>query len=39
MKVHCIASGEYMPDKTDQLDTFENLAQVALRVKGGGIMT
>ncbi|KAM3415661.1 hypothetical protein BST61_g9180 [Cercospora zeina] len=39
MKVHCIASGEYMPDKTEQLDTFENLAQVALRVKGGGIMT
>ncbi|USW48428.1 Putative structural maintenance of chromosomes protein [Septoria linicola] len=35
MKVHCIASGEYMPDKNDQLDTFEAMAQVALRVKNG----
>lgn len=35
MKVHCIASGEYMPDKSDQLDTFENMAQLALNLKRG----
>lgn len=33
MKVHCIASGEYMPGKDDPLDTFEALAQTALAIK------
>ncbi|KAJ4297573.1 Structural maintenance of chromosomes protein 5 [Kalmusia sp. IMI 367209] len=32
MKVHCIASGEYMPDKHTNLD-FRSLAELALRVR------
>lgn len=33
MKVHCIASGEYMPEDHRQLD-FQMLANKALRVRG-----
>ncbi|CAI6261297.1 unnamed protein product [Periconia digitata] len=32
MKVHCIASGEHMPDQNTNLD-FQRLAKVALRVR------
>lgn len=32
MKVHCIASGEFMPDHTEQSDTFEALAEQALQL-------
>ena len=32
MKVHCIASGEHMPDQSVNLD-FQKLAKVALRVR------
>lgn len=35
MKVHCIASGEHMPDRHTKLD-FQALAELALRVKGQG---
>ena len=35
MKVHCIASGEYMPGDHRELD-FAMLAQRALAVRGGG---
>lgn len=34
MKVHCIASGEHMPDQKTNLD-FQSLARVALRVRKG----
>ncbi|KAF1962850.1 P-loop containing nucleoside triphosphate hydrolase protein [Byssothecium circinans] len=34
MKVHCIASGEHMPDQKTNLD-FQKLARVALRVRKG----
>lgn len=34
MKVHCIASGEYMPDQRTNLD-FQSLAKLALRVRKG----
>lgn len=33
MRVHCIASGEYMPGQDDQIDTFESLAQMALSIR------
>ncbi|KAF2635035.1 P-loop containing nucleoside triphosphate hydrolase protein [Massarina eburnea CBS 473.64] len=34
MKVHCIASGEHMPDQNTNLD-FQKLAKIALRVRKG----
>ncbi|KAF2447229.1 structural maintenance of chromosomes protein 5 [Karstenula rhodostoma CBS 690.94] len=34
MKVHCIASGEYMPDSQTNLD-FRSLAELAMRVRRG----
>ncbi|KAJ4356362.1 Structural maintenance of chromosomes protein 5 [Didymosphaeria variabile] len=34
MKVHCIASGEYMPDQRTNLD-FRSLADLAMRVRKG----
>ncbi|KAL1606615.1 Structural maintenance of chromosomes protein 5 [Paraconiothyrium brasiliense] len=34
MKVHCIASGEYMPDQRTNLD-FRSLANLAMRVRKG----
>jgi len=36
MKVHCIASGEHMPDKHEKLD-FPELADLALRIRRGEI--
>lgn len=34
MKIHCIASGEHMPDQHQKLD-FQKLADVAIRMKRG----